>query len=242
MLKAIVIDDELYAREELTALLEETGRVEIIAACSNAVTGLQKVNRLKPDVIFLDIQMPQISGLEMLSMLDPDSMPQVVFVTAYDEYALQAFEDNAFDYILKPVAPGRLQKTIARLQSSLTKTDYTALLEQELELIPCSGYNRFILLKAQEIELAYSDHAGVHVISNKEVNNDKSSSCSLSLKVLEEKTCLIRCHRQYLVNPNAIREIKLLENSLAEITTCNGAVAPVSRRYLKTLKERFALS
>ncbi len=242
MLKAIVIDDELYAREELTALLQETGQVEIIACCSNAIEGLQKVNRLKPDVIFLDIQMPKITGLEMLSMLDPDTMPQVVFVTAYDEYALKAFEDNAFDYILKPVEPVRLHKTIQRLKSSLIKEDYTALLQKQLELIPCSGYNRFILLKAQEIELAYSDHAGVHVICDKAVNNDQRSSCSLSLKVLEEKTCLIRCHRQYLVNPNAIREIKLLENSLAEITTCNGAVAPVSRRYLKALKERYALS
>ncbi len=242
MLKAIVIDDELYAREELTELLKETAEVEIIASCNNAIEGLQKVNSLKPDVIFLDIQMPQVTGLDMLSMLDPETMPQVVFVTAYDEYALKAFEDNAFDYILKPVEPARLHKTIKRLKSSLKKCDYTALLQNQLELIPCAGYNRFVLLKPQEIELAYSDQSGVHVISNKTSNGENKSSCSLSLKVLEEKTCLIRCHRQYLVNPTAIREIKLLENSLAEIITCNGSVAPVSRRYLKALKERFSLS
>lgn len=243
MLKAIVIDDELYAREELTELLKETGRVDVIASCSNAIVGLQKVNSLKPDVIFLDIQMPQITGLEMLSMLDPDTMPQVVFVTAYDEYALKAFEDNAFDYILKPIEPLRLAKTLKRLQASVVQADYTPLLQKQLELVPCTGYNRILLLKPQEIELAYSDQSGVHIISNASMESAiNSTTCSLSLKVLEEKTCLLRCHRQYLVNPTAIREIKLLENSLAEIITCNGAVAPVSRRYLKALKDRFSFS
>ncbi|MCG6200570.1 two-component system response regulator BtsR [Psychromonas antarctica] len=242
MLKAIVIDDELYAREELIALLKETQQIEIVASCHNAIEGLQKVNCLKPDVIFLDIQMPQISGLEMLSMLDPDTMPKVVFVTAYDEYALKAFEDNAFDYILKPVEPSRLAITLTRLKSIVGPTDFTPLLQKQLELIPCAGYNRILLLKPEEIELAYSDQSGVHVICSADLKNVNSTTCSLSLKVLEEKTCLIRCHRQYLVNPTAIREIKLLDNSLAEIITCNGAIAPVSRRYLKALKDRFSLS
>ena len=239
MFKAIVIDDEAYAREELIELLNESGEFEIIADCSNAITGLQKVNCLKPDVIFLDIQMPQISGLEMLSMLDPDTMPQVVFVTAYDEYALKAFEDNAFDYILKPVETSRLNKTIERLKATLKPVDYRPMMHHHLELIPCAGFNRFLLLKPQEIEMAYSDQSGVHVVSD---NSDAHHSCSLSLKVLEEKTDLIRCHRQYLVNPSTIREIKLLDNGLAEIITMNGAVAPVSRRFLKELKERFSLS
>ncbi|MFT6986001.1 MAG: two-component system LytT family response regulator [Psychromonas sp.] len=242
MVSAIIIDDELYAREELIALLKETGQVEIIASCNNAIEGLRKVNSLKPDVIFLDIQMPQISGLEMLSMLDPDTMPKVVFVTAYDEYALKAFEDNAFDYILKPVEPSRLAKTLKRIKSTSVRVDYTPLLQEQLELIPCAGYNRILLLKPEEIELAYSDQAGVHILCDGSAKSENAVSCSLSLKLLEEKTCLIRCHRQYLVNPTAIREIRLLDNSLAEIITCNGAVAPVSRRYLKTLKDRFALS
>jgi len=242
MLKAIVIDDELYAREELIALLKESGQVDIIASCNNAIEGLQKVNSLKPDVIFLDIEMPKVTGLEMLSMLDPETMPQVVFVTAYDEYALSAFEDNAFDYILKPVEPARLIKTLKRLQASVTQPDYTPLLQNQLELIPCAGYNRILLLKPQETELAYSDQSGVHIIASKDAQISNTLTCSLSLKILEEKTCLIRCHRQYLVNPTAIREIKLLDNALAEILTCSGAIAPVSRRYLKALKDRFSLS
>ena len=94
MLKAIVIDDEQYAREELITLLAEQDEVEIevIASCSNAIEGLKKVNQLKPDLIFLDIQMPQISGIEMLAMLDIETMPKVIFVTAFDDYALQLIQ------------------------------------------------------------------------------------------------------------------------------------------------------
>lgn len=242
MLKAIVIDDERYAREELMALLNETKQIDIIDSCDNAITGLQKIHSLKPDVIFLDIEMPKVTGLEMLSMLDPETMPKIVFVTAYDQYALKAFEDNAFDYILKPVEPCRLAKTIKNLKLSTLEKDYAPLIQDKLELIPCMGYNRILLLKAQEIELAYSDQSGVHVLSNGENKNSNTTSCSLSLKILEEKTTLIRCHRQYLINPNAIREIKLLDNSLAEIITCNGVTAPVSRRYLKALKDRLGIS
>lgn len=100
MLSALLIDDERFAREELAELLAESGQIEVIGQASNAIEGLKKINQLKPDVVFLDIQMPQISGIELLSMLDPETMPEVVFVTAYDQYALQAFEDNAFDYLL----------------------------------------------------------------------------------------------------------------------------------------------
>ena len=242
MFKAIVIDDELYAREELIQLLNETGEVEIVASCQNAIEGLKQIHACKPDVIFLDIQMPQITGLELLSMLDPEKIPQVVFVTAYDEYALKAFEDNAIDYLLKPVSSARLAKTLKRLHVSAITRDYAPVTKAQLELVPCTGYNRVLLVKPQDIEMAYSDQCGVHIISNEIQGSDNEKSCSLSLKVLEEKTPLIRCHRQYLINPTKIREIKLLENSLAEIITCMGAVAPVSRRYLKALKDRFALS
>lgn len=237
MIKALVIDDELYAREELIELLQETGAVEVIGECSNAIDALKQINALKPDAIFLDIQMPQITGIEMLSMLDPDTMPKVIFVTAYDEYALKAFEDNAFDYLLKPVETCRLDKTIRRLKKECREPDYSPLMTEMLELIPCTGHNRILLLDPAEIETAYSDLTGVHVVTK-----DSRVSTQLTLKVLEEKTPLIRCHRQYLIHPQAIREIKLLDNGLAEITTHHGHQVPVSRRFLKELKDRFGLS
>ncbi|MDN2481966.1 two-component system response regulator BtsR [Vibrio agarivorans] len=233
MLSALVIDDELLAREELSELLEESNKVKVIDTASNAIEGLKKINQLKPDVVFLDIQMPQITGIELLGMLDPDTMPKVVFVTAYDQYAIQAFEDNAFDYLLKPVDPQRLDKTICRLGKVHKKqADIRQLAPEQLVHVPCIGLNRIMIIPAEEVQFAHSDITGVQVQTR-----EQSATTQLTLKVLEEKTPLLRCHRQYLINIKSIKEIKLLENGLAEIITCSGHTVPVSRRYLKTLKE-----
>ncbi|RAS66638.1 LytTR family two component transcriptional regulator [Vibrio diazotrophicus] len=234
MLSALVIDDELFAREELMELLEESGEINVIGQANNAIEGLKKINQLKPDVVFLDIQMPQITGIEMLSMLDPETMPKVVFVTAYDQYALQAFEDNAFDYLLKPIEIARLNKTIQRLQRSTTqKQDFSSIAPAMLDQVPCIGLNRIMIIPTTEVEYAFTDISGVHV----QTHNQRATS-QLTLKVLEEKTQLLRCHRQYLINLKAIKEIKLLENGLAEIITRSEHKIPVSRRYLKELKEK----
>ncbi|MGY3568863.1 two-component system response regulator BtsR [Vibrio sp. SCSIO 43135] len=234
MLSALVIDDELFAREELSELLEETGKVTVIDTASNAIEGLKKINQLKPDVVFLDIQMPQITGIELLGMLDPDTMPNVVFVTAYDQYAIQAFEDNAFDYLLKPVDTHRLNKTIKRLIKSgqESSVDVSPIAPQTLDQVPCIGHNRIMIIPSTDVECAYTDISGVTILTH-----DQKATSQLTLKVLEEKTPLVRCHRQYLVNIKAIKEIKLLENGLAEIVTVSDHPVPVSRRYLKTLKE-----
>ena len=108
MLKVIIVDDEQPARDELNELLTKHASIEVIAQCSNALEAIPAIHKLQPDVIFLDIQMPRISGLELVSMLDPDTMPYIVFVTAFDEYAIQAFEKHAFDYLLKPIDSSRL--------------------------------------------------------------------------------------------------------------------------------------
>jgi len=237
MLRAIIIDDELYAREELNELLIESKAVEVIAQCANAVEGLKAINHLKPDVVFLDIHMPQITGLDLIAMLTPETMPNIVFVTAYDEYAVGAFEDNAFDYLLKPVASSRLRKTLDRLEGSKIKQqDYSNVMTKHLQLIPCSGFNRIILLETAKIEMVMSDKTGVHLFTQ-----DEKLTASLSLKTLEEKTELIRCHRQCLINPLCIREIVLLENGSAEIITRSGHHAPISRRYLKVIKDKLGL-
>lgn len=233
MLTALVIDDELFAREELTELLEESGQIKVLGQANNAIEGLKKINQLKPEVVFLDIQMPQITGIEMLSMLDPETMPKVVFVTAYDQYALQAFEDNAFDYLLKPIDDARLSKTLQRLQrSTRQERDYSVLAPNALDQVPCIGHNRIVIIATNDVEFAFSDVGGVHVQTK-----EQRATSQLTLKVLEEKTPLLRCHRQYLINIKAIKEIKLIENGLAEIITRSDHKVPVSRRYLKELKE-----
>lgn len=238
MIKALVIDDEMLAREELISQLESYDEIQVIGEASNAIEGLKQINQLKPDVVFLDIHMPQISGMELLSMLDPDSMPFVIFVTAYDQYAIKAFEDNAFDYLLKPIQEDRLRKTIDKLIRRTSLSQNTSMIVPKcLEQIPCIGLNRILVIPVAKIECVYSDMAGVHVKTD-----IQTATSQLTLKQLEEKTPLIRCHRQYLINSKAINEIKLLDNGLAEIITLSGHTVPVSRRYLKSIKEAIGIS
>ncbi|MBE9876999.1 response regulator, partial [Escherichia coli] len=116
MIKVLIVDDEPLARENLRVFLQEQSDIEIVGECSNAVEGIGAVHKLRPDVLFLDIQMPRISGLEMVGMLDPEHRPYIVFLTAFDEYAIKAFEEHAFDYLLKPIDEARLEKTLARLR------------------------------------------------------------------------------------------------------------------------------
>src|SRR6202034_1847334 len=114
MQKAIIIDDERLARSELKKLLQEFPEIEVIAEATNAIEGIEKIDSLDPDLIFLDIQMPGKTGFDMLA--DLERAPNVIFTTAYDEHALKAFEVNALDYLLKPVEPKRLADALQKLQ------------------------------------------------------------------------------------------------------------------------------
>ncbi|EHM46606.1 MULTISPECIES: two-component system response regulator BtsR [Hafnia] len=238
MLKVIIVDDEQPARDELNELLSNKPGIDVIAQCGNALEAIPAIHKLQPDVIFLDIQMPRISGLELVSMLDPDTMPYIVFVTAFDEYAIQAFEKHAFDYLLKPIDSSRLNKTLERLQKgAIVKQNLHPFSEPPLKHIPCHGLNRIFLLKLEEVEYLSSELSGIHV-----VGINQSGYTQLTLKTLEEKTPFVRCHRQYMVNADQLREIQLLDNGSAEVITHTGKKIPVSRRYLKNLKERLGIA
>lgn len=237
MIRALIVDDELHARRELELLFAGHGDVEVVGSCANAIEALKDINQKRPDVVFLDIQMPRISGIELIGMLDRDDMPHIVFVTAYEEYAVAAFEENAFDYLLKPVEAERFEKTLTRIrQADGARQSLKGLEIPELTQIPCFVGNRIRLVKLGDVEYVYSDISGVHVVTAED-----ESHTDMTLKVLEEKTDLIQCHRQCLVRLDMVREIKLLNNGLAEVLTLSGKTAPVSRRHLRDLKERFGL-
>lgn len=237
-MNVLIIDDEPPAREELRRLLEAEENVTIIGECANALEGISAINRLSPDAIFLDIHMPRVSGFEMLTMLDPDRMPHVVFLTAYSEYALKAFEENATDYLLKPADPERLKKTLQRLRDSGTSNPALFEPEKPLAQIPCTGLNRIFLVKVSSVECAISRASGVYIVDLE----GRERFTELTLKTLEERTPLIRCHRQVLINPEAINEIVFHDSGLAEIVTTGERKVPVSRRFLKSLKERLAIT
>ena len=238
MMKALIVDDEPFARDELRNLLGAFEDIEIAGECGNAIEAIGSIQRLRPEVVFLDIQMPRISGLEMLSMLDPERMPYIVFLTAYDEYAVRAFDENAFDYLLKPTDPDRLARTIARLRLERPPQNLQPLeLAAPLRHVPCSGANRITLIRLEDIEYATSRLSGVYVTGA----DDEERFTELTLRTLEERTSLMRCHRQYLVNPDAISEIRFVDNGLAEILTRGGHKVPVSRRHLREIKDRLSL-
>ena len=198
MIKVLIVDDEPLARENLRILLQEQSDIEIVGECSNAVEAIGAVHKLRPDVLFLDIQMPRISGLEMVGMLDPEHRPYIVFLTAFDEYAVKAFEEHAFDYLLKPIEEARLEKTLIRLRQERTKQDVSLLPEnqQVLKFIPCSGHSRIYLLQMDDVAFISSRMSGVYVTSS----DGKEGFTELTLRTLESRTPLLRCHRQYLVN------------------------------------------
>lgn len=233
MMRALIVDDEIYSREEIEAMLNETGEFIVAGKCANALEAIQAINREKPDVLFLDVQMPVINGFELLGMIDEEVMPSVVFVTAYDEYALKAFDENALDYLLKPVEKERLSKTVEKLKKRFSEGVKPVFAGPDIKKIPCIHSSRIKLINISEVEYVRSGEAGVYVIcKNGEFYTD------LTLQVLENKTDLVRCHKQFLINIDLVDEIILRENGAAEVKTKSGRPVPVSRRYLKILREK----
>jgi two-component system, LytTR family, response regulator len=236
MIRALIVDDEIHARDELEALLAETGAFSVVGKCANAVEALQAIKRDKPDVVFLDIQMPGITGMELLSMIDDEVMPAVVFVTAYDEYAIKAFEENAFDYLLKPVEKQRLVKTVLKLRKKLGESGGIAYPSTGITRIPCVASNRIKLITLSDVEYVRSDLAGIYLVCPQ-----GEFYTELTLRVLEARTRLVRCHKQFLVNIDQVDEIILQENQAAVIQTRSKKSVPVSRRYLKKIKEQLGI-
>ncbi len=138
MIKVLIVDDEPHARDDLEEKIGADPEFNIVGKCSNAFETIKEINRQHPDVVFLDINMPKISGIEMLSMLDKSDMPRIVFVTAYGEYAIEAFEKNAIDFLLKPVKMDRLCITLERLKKDYQpQPGVIESLSTEMQFIPC---------------------------------------------------------------------------------------------------------
>jgi two-component system LytT family response regulator len=236
--RAVVVDDEPHARRELARLLADAGDVDVVATCANAYEALHAVTTLKPDVLFLDVQMPEVSGFQLLGMIDDDLLPNVVFVTAYDAFALAAFEENALDYLLKPVLPDRLARAMEKVRRFLGAPRRPAAPGAELiARVPCSAAQAIRLVDVGDIEFVRSSAAGVYVVTA-----SGEQFTELTLRVLETRTgVLTRCHKQYLVNLAHVREIVRAPDGGALLRTRSGKEVPVSRRLLLKLKDAFGI-
>ena len=244
-MKAIIIDDERLARTELRKLLQEFPEIEIIDEASNAEEGIQKIENHNPDLIFLDIQMPGKTGFDMLSELD--HAPQVIFTTAYDEYALKAFEVNALDNLLKPIEPRRLADAMEKLRRSYNSSspervnnhlEPTSILGENDQVFVKDG-ERCWFVKLAEVRLFESvgNYAKVFFGSNKPL-------ILKSLNALEERLdekVFFRANRKHIVNLRMIDKIEPYFNGGLLLELKGGEKIEVSRRQTVKFKEMMSL-
>ena len=153
-MRALIVDDEPLARDELERLLLETGAFSIVGLCGDALQALQIMRAERPDVLFLDIQMPGVTGFELLGMMDEDLTPDVVFVTAHEGFAVKAFEESAVDYLLKPIDMGRLAKTVERLRRRRSEGTRPTYLAPGITRVPCLAARSIKLVPVQDVELS----------------------------------------------------------------------------------------
>ena len=242
-MKAIIIDDERLARAELRKLLQEFPEVEIVDEAANADEGITKIESQHPDLIFLDIQMPGKTGFEML--LELERAPQVIFTTAYDEFALKAFEVNALDYLLKPIEPKRLADAIQKLHFTENKEHGTeteninnSILTESDQVFVKDG-ERCWFVKLNEIRLFESvgNYAKVFFGNNKPLI---LKSLNALEERLDEKT-FFRANRKHIINLRLIDKIEPYFNGGLLLELKGGEKIEVSRRQTVKFKEMMSL-
>lgn len=237
-MKAIIIDDERLARQELKNLLAIHKEVEVVAECHNAQSAKEKIAELNPDVIFLDIQMPGKTGLELME--EVSVLPDVVFVTAYDEYALKAFEVNAYDYLLKPVQPERLAETIKKLslkENSEKKENNTPLSEHDQVFIKDGEKTWFVRLS--NIRLFESEGNYVRVYFDGFRPLILRSLNSLEARLNEKQ--FFRTSRKHIINLNWVESIETWFNGGLMVKLKGGQEVEISRRQAVKLKDMMSL-
>lgn len=234
-LKALVVDDEAPARSELRFLLEEVGGVEVVGEASNSSEALQLVRAIPYDVVFLDIDMPGLTGVEMAEVLDGlDSPPAVVFVTAHSEHAVKAFEVAATDYLVKPVEGPRLRQAVERLQPASRPAAV-------VDRIPVEKAGKKLLLQVEEIYyiMAKDDYSYLHTEGERHLS-------TISLAQLEarlEASGFFRVHRRFLVNLAKVAEVVPMYGGtlLLTLKDAGGTQVPVSRRRVPSVKKALGL-
>ena len=240
-MRALIIDDERLARKELTNLLQEYPEIEIIGEAVNAEDAEEKIKALQPELLFLDIQMPGKTGFELLESLD--TVPDVVFTTAYDEYALQAFDFNALDYLLKPIEPDRLKETITKLinrpkkeEEVITQTDQK-LGPQDRVFVKDGDKCWFV--KLENIRLFESDGNYIKIY----FDNFKPM-IHKSLNALDEKLddrSFFRASRKHIINLTWVESIESWFNGGLMVVLRGGDKVEVSRRQSARFKEMMSL-
>ncbi len=253
-LTAVVADDEQLARDELCFLLGQLGTVDVVGRAANGLEALEEIARHAPDVAFLDVQMPGMTGFEVARrLLGQGTRPGVIFVTAFDQRAIEAFEVNAVDYLLKPIDAARLETAVARVRERLSRTDPLADQLDRLvrimagqkdrrDQVAVKVSDRFVLVQAHDIIHASLVEDSINIVTS-QVSGTSNDRTLDELHARLDQEVFWRVHRSHLVNINKVKEIVpwFSRNYILRMTDANATEIPVSRSQTRRLRDYLKL-
>ena len=240
MIKTVLIDDEPLSREIIKSYLKKFPSIKVVDECNDGFDGVKSIQQHQPELVFLDIQMPKINGFEMLELISP--MPAVIFITAFDEFALKAFEANAIDYLLKPVAEDRFEKAVQKFLDKVTpaETQTNSLLEKMAQT-PAQN-NRVVVKTGNKVKII-----PIHEIQYLEADDDFVKIITAEGTFLKNKTMIfyeqtldaqqfVRVHRSYIVHISQITKIEPYQKETHLAILRNGQQIPISKTGYAKLK------
>ena len=237
MIRALVVDDEPLARSNVTVLLRRDPDVDLLGECSSGIEALAQIRCMQPDLLFLDVQMPECDGFDVLELLGSATPPAIVFVTAYDQYALRAFEAGALDYLLKPFDDARFRRALDRAKATLAHGTLTRPPISSRLIVKDRGEVLFV--KAADIDWieAANYYACLHVGARTHVL--RRSLIELESELDPAQFC--RIHRATIVNLERIRSMELNDDGEYQVVLETGASLRLSRRFRRRLQSRLGL-
>ncbi len=239
MLKVVLIDDEMPALSELAYIIEESGMAEVIGKFTDSVEGLLFIQTHKPDAVFLDINMPQMSGMKLAEAISGLAVnSQIIFATAYEEHALEAFNQDAVDYVLKPYEASRVQKSLCKVRDSIKKRSEADSETQDLvSKLPITLEDRIVFINVEDILFCKVEESTVFVYTPEKIYH-----MTESLTKIEEKlpsNIFFKSHRAYIVNLEKVKEVSPYFNHTLMIQVEGSKEEiPVSRSNVKAFKKR----
>jgi two-component system, LytTR family, response regulator len=235
-IRTLVVDDEPLARSNLTVLLRRDPAIEIAGECGSGTEALAEIRRVKPDLVFLDVQMPECDGFDVLEQLGMTSPPVIVFVTAYDHYALRAFEAGALDYLLKPFDDDRFDLALVRAKERIAQSKESP---KKPEILLVKGTGQVSLVRTSEIDWieAADYYACLHVGSKTHLLRRRMSELEQDL----DPSAFCRVHRSTIVNLQRVERLELNRDGEYGILLDDGTTLRLSRRYRKQLQSRLGI-
>ena len=234
-IRTVVVDDEPLARSSLRVLLGRDPEIELVSECGSGKEALREIRARKPELVFLDVQMPECDGFDVLEQLGKDLPPALVFVTAYDQYALRAFEAGALDYLLKPFDNARFARALERAKERIALKDAP----RKIERLAIKNAGEMLFLKISEIDWieAADDYVCLHAGATTHL-------LRRSMNEVEEELgtgTFCRIHRSAIVNLERVRRLEVSEEGGTDVVLGNGTRLRLSRRYKRQLQGRLGV-